>query len=172
MSLRVTWLRKRPLLPRKGCLATAAFRVSPDLLEQGDKFAYLALAGASLAAPLGRATYLGYGCWALPALAVPPDGQWREWIGTLLSEEIERANLVLFAKARSAKPDVLDSEIQDLLTRAEYLLWGLAITAGVPRYRRAVSLAGGWAGVQPQVLMLERPAHLFTTAGMPPAQTC
>lgn len=137
------------------------------MIEPGEKFACLALVRIDFADPLDRAIELGYGCWALPTLPVPLDGDWRTWIGSVIADEIGRANLVLVAKAPSVAPDVQDAEFQVLLSRVEYLLWGIAVAAGVPRYDRAVRLGGGSPMGVPAVWSVDRPDRLFPTVGMP-----
>lgn len=138
-----------------------------DLIAPGEKFACLALIGTVLQTPLKGATELGYGCWALSQLPVPLDGTWRTWIGSVLAGEIERANVVFLAKARSVDPSVQDAEYQTLLWRVEHLLWGIAIAAGVPAYKRAVCVAGGSPKGPPEVWTVVRPDRLVSTPGMP-----
>ena len=39
---------------------------------------------------------------------------WKEWLGTIRSEEVENSNLFLLSKIKSEQPDVLDGENQTL----------------------------------------------------------
>jgi hypothetical protein len=69
----------------------------------------------------------------LPQLPFKVDSTWQEWLGTLRSDEILQADLVLFATAPSANPGVLDTENQKLQETVIKLLYSLLVL-GVPSY--------------------------------------
>jgi hypothetical protein len=50
----------------------------------------------------------GYWAWSDAPIALP--GHWREWLGTIQSEAIERGDLVLLCKIAFKTPTVLDTE--------------------------------------------------------------
>ncbi|HEX9242548.1 MAG TPA: hypothetical protein VF875_08935 [Anaeromyxobacter sp.] len=111
-------------------------------IARGEKYALIALdAGTELRDALD----LGDGCVALPrgAFEFPP--HWKEWLGTIKTEAVERASLKLIAKAPSARPGVLDAENQELQRRVSNLFWGL-LAAGKVRVEGAGTLLTGSHG--------------------------
>lgn len=139
-------------------------------IQLGEKFACLAFRLFSLAESLPAEVELGYGCWALPGPPVPIDGHWRGWLGELETEQIQNANLVLFAKVHSSTPGVLDHENNLLLDRVQYLHWGIIIAAGVPTYDHDVMFTGADSGHGPELRSVSHPHAIYTTAGMRSAQ--
>lgn len=98
-------------------------------VARGEKYALIALdAGTELREPVE----LGGGLLALPrgAFELPP--HWKEWLGSIKAEAVERAHLKLIAKAPSASPAVLDAENQQLQRQVSNLYWGL-LAAGKVR---------------------------------------
>ncbi len=94
----------------------------------GEKYALIALdAGAELQEPL----VLGGGYLAVPRGAFDLPSHWKEWLGTIRTKAIERAHLVLMAKAASDRPSVLDAENQHLQQRVSNLYWGLLASGRV-----------------------------------------
>lgn len=63
------------------------------------------------------------GLWAWTDQRLDVPAHWREWIGSIRSEEIEGCNLVLLSKMPSATPGVLDAENQLLQRR----VWGFYV---------------------------------------------
>jgi hypothetical protein len=63
----------------------------------------------------------GYWAWSDAPIALP--GHWREWLGTIQSEAIERGDLVLLCKIASKTPTVLDTENEILKRR----VWGFYV---------------------------------------------
>lgn len=138
-------------------------------VEPGEKFGCLAFRLFTLQHPLPGEMDLGYGCWALPGPPVPIDARWRSWLGELETEQIGKANVVLFAKMPSLAPATLDDENSVLLARVEYLLWGIIIAAGIPGYDHAVSFSGVNRGAGPEVRSVGHPQEIFSTVGIPAA---
>ena len=77
----------------------------------------------------------------LPQLPFQVDATWQEWLGTLRSDEILQADLVLFATAPSASPEVFDAENQKLQETVLKLLYSLLVL-GVPSYGNMNVLSG------------------------------
>jgi hypothetical protein len=104
----------------------------------------------------------GYWAWTDYRLEVPP--HWREWLGTIQTEAIERSTLVLLCKMASKSPNVLDAEDQ-LLARK---VWGFYIglllsswfTPAHPPIRLSGSQTNGERNIRQQQLM-ELPAQSF-----------
>jgi hypothetical protein len=135
-------------------------------IESGEKFGCLAFRLASLAEGLPGPVDLGYGCWALPGPPIPLDDHWRTWLGQIESEQIEQANLALLAKMKAQAPAVADDENQLVVARAEYLYWGIAIAAGVPRQDNIVSFSGANDGHGPRVRSVGQPRTMCLGVGM------
>jgi hypothetical protein len=84
---------------------------------------------------------LGDGRWVLFEPPVDVDELWREWLGSLLSDNIAKSKLWLWAASPSAKPDVLDDEDEKLSQKVYYLRDGLLLI-GYFRYKSAYELNG------------------------------
>ena len=95
----------------------------------GEKYALIALDAAT---EIRDALDLGDGRVALPRGAFDLPSHWKEWLGTLKAEAVERAHLKLIAKAPSTRPGVLDDENQRLQQKVSNLYWGL-LAAGKVR---------------------------------------
>jgi hypothetical protein len=70
---------------------------------------------------------------------------WKEWLGTIKAEAVERAHLKLLAKAPSARPGVLDAENQQLQQRVASLYWGLFAAGKVRVSGGGIQLTGSHA---------------------------
>ena len=53
---------------------------------------------------------------------------WREWLGTIRVQQIERCNVFFLVKIRSATPDILDQENLDLENQAWRAYLGLLLS--------------------------------------------
>lgn len=105
----------------------------------GDKYALIVLdAGTEIREQVD----LGNGLLALPrgAFELPP--HWKEWLGTIRTESVERAHLKLIATAPSASPAVLDAENQHLQRRVSNLYWGLLAAGRVSVSGSGTQLTG------------------------------
>jgi hypothetical protein len=90
-------------------------------LKDGEKYALIGLE-VEIEQPIPfREIVPGLWAWSDQGLDVP--AHWREWIGSIRAEEIERCNLALLCKMPSATPGVLDGENQLLQRR----VWGFYI---------------------------------------------
>lgn len=69
------------------------------------------------------------------------DETWKGWLGTLASEEISKANLVLLTTRLTLKPEILDEENQQLRETVLKLLYSLLLL-GVPNYRNLYVMTG------------------------------
>lgn len=68
---------------------------------------------------------LSDGTWVMPGVPVPDRGTWKEWLGSIRMERLERANLVLFVEEASDNPEILDAthhRLGEHLTQLFYLL--------------------------------------------------
>lgn len=81
------------------------------------------------------------GRWVLFEPPVDVDKQWKEWLGSMQSDNIAKCNLWLWAASPSAKPDILDKENEKLAHKVENLL-GSLLLIGSLRYESAYDLTG------------------------------
>jgi hypothetical protein len=77
-----------------------------QFLNKG-KFALLTFNNVYVDFP-SAAFRLSDGTWAMPGVPVPDLGIWKEWIGSIRIEQLQKANLVLFVEEPSANPEILD----------------------------------------------------------------
>ena len=102
-------------------------------MEIGNNSKFAAIAFSRSTSVLESQIKVAEDLFFLPQLPFKVDSTWQEWLGTLRSDEILQANLVLFATAPSANPGVLDAENQKLQETALKLLYSLLVL-GVPSY--------------------------------------
>ncbi len=110
-------------------------------LSPGDKFCCVAFEKVAIDRSLGEAVHLGEGMWALPSNPFTLDQRWREWIGKIRAEQIDRCNFFLVAVRRSVRPDVLDDENETLRKIINRLLHGLLLQ-GIPNHVDGFVLTG------------------------------
>ncbi len=119
--------------------------MAPDLaamslpVAPGEKYALIALDAAT---EIREPVDLGDGQVALPRGAFELPAHWKEWLGTLKAEAVERANLKLLVRAPSSRPAVLDEENQQLQQRVANLYWGLLAAGKVRVSGRGIQLTG------------------------------
>jgi hypothetical protein len=86
-----------------------------------------------------RSEQIAPNLWALsgPEFRVP--AHWREWIGSIRVNQVERCNLFLLSKLASAKPEILDSENKQLKERVHKCYLGLLLASRLaPRHRPVI----------------------------------
>ncbi len=110
-------------------------------LETGEKFSCIAFENLRIDDSLSKPLSLGDGLWTLPKHPFSLDKHWREWIGKIKAEKVDRCNLFFLAVIPSDRPDVLDGENQMLQRRLNRLLYGLLLQ-GIPDYVDGFVLTG------------------------------
>jgi hypothetical protein len=80
--------------------------------QRKGKFALLTINNVFTALP-DTAFQLSDGTWVMPSVPIPDLGIWKEWIGSIRTERLGRANLVLFVEGlritlRSSTPCTSD----------------------------------------------------------------
>jgi hypothetical protein len=110
-------------------------------LSNNEKYALIALGvGRDQRFPLQEFA-AGYWAWTDVPLEVPP--HWREWLGTVQTEAIERSTLFLACKMVSKTPRVLDGE-NELLKRQVWGFYiGLLLSSTFTLGRPPILLTGG-----------------------------
>lgn len=100
-------------------------------LKAGEKFTCIAFKKLPIDDSISNPLRLGDGLWTLPKHPFSLDQQWREWIGKIKAEEMDRCNCFFLATTASERPEVVDGETQMLQQRLDRLLYGLLLQ-GIP----------------------------------------
>jgi hypothetical protein len=80
--------------------------------------------------------------WALTDQTFSVPAEWREWLGSVRTDEVEGCNLFLLSKQTSASPDILDGENVALRERVWRFYVGLLISSGFAPAHRPVMITG------------------------------
>jgi hypothetical protein len=75
-----------------------------------------------------------------PRFSIPD--HWKEWLGSLRTEELESVNLFLICKMATKAPDVLDGENQILMSRVSNFYTGLLLSSTFAPSHKPVMLTG------------------------------
>jgi hypothetical protein len=110
-------------------------------VSKGENYSLLALDAGT---DVREVVDLGHGYLALPLGGFGLPAHWKEWLGTMRTEAIERATLVLMAKAASFSAGVLGDESQRLQLRLGNLYWGLLASGRVRVEGAGTQLTGGY----------------------------
>jgi hypothetical protein len=131
-------------------------------IEHGETFACAVFSGFDLAfAGIPALMRLGRGQWSSDTLPFSLDDWWRDQLGKIVVERVEKSsNFVLTSKASSPA----DDEIL-LLNRVEWLLWGIAIFAGIPTFQLARAIFGQLGQGIPRIHIGSVPS-LFRSYGL------
>jgi hypothetical protein len=131
------------------------------MIEESDKFALVALCVGGV--PEFQTFEIAPSLWAASQPFVPLTGLWREWLGTIRVEQIERCNLFLLTKMRSAAPGILNQENQDLENRAWRGYLGLLLARLFATEEPPLMIGGARQGLNlaiRRVTNLPQPVHL------------
>ena len=99
--------------------------------------------------------------WALTTTTFDVPSQWREWLGSIRTDEVAGSSLFLVSKFSSAAPGVLDGENQLLQRRVHHFYVGLLLSVMFSPSHKPVMLTGArWDGVTDirQTMDLDVPA--------------
>ncbi len=97
-------------------------------VEPGEKYAVIAL---DAAAEFRQVVDLGAGTYALPHATFELPEHWKKWLGSIQTDAIGRAGLLLLTTMPSRAPGVLDGENQALQRDVGFLYWGLLASGRV-----------------------------------------
>lgn len=115
-------------------------RNSASWIDDGEKYAVIALS-VSLNDPISLQE-MTPNHWAFgnERFDMPP--HWREWLGTIRTEEVESSNLFLLSKVRSKSPNILDGETVELKRHAGLFYSGLLLASPFAPAHRPVMHSG------------------------------
>jgi len=80
--------------------------------------------------------------WAFAGVRFDMPEHWREWLGTIRTEEVERSDLFLLSKMRSQTAEIVDAETAELKYRAGHFYAGFLLVGPFAPAHRPVMLAG------------------------------
>jgi hypothetical protein len=130
----------------KGGLNSAAW------IDDGDKYAVIGLA-VKLDDPVPLQPMTPHH-WAFSHERFDMPSHWREWLGTIRTQEVEGSNLFLLSKVHSQTPDILDEENAELKRRVGHFYSGLLLASPFAPAHSPVMLSGsrrdGEIGVRSQ----------------------
>ena len=93
--------------------------------------------------------------WVLTTTTFDVPLEWKEWLGSIRSDEVAGSNLFLVSKLASGTPDILDGESQLLQQRVRHFYVGLLLSVMFSPSHKPVMLTGarqdGAIGVRMQV---------------------
>lgn len=130
------------------------------MIQAGEKYAVVALrTNAQLpAAPVEIVP----GLWVSGSPIVPMGALWKEWLGSIRAEQIERCNLFLLVRKVSAAIGILDGENIELQDRIWKYYVGLLLSARFVTDGKPILATGAHRGHDieiRQIADLDRPSH-------------
>jgi hypothetical protein len=109
-------------------------------IDDGEKYAVIALSvKLDDLVPLQQMTPHH---WAFADARFDVPAHWREWLGTIRTEEVEDSNLFLISKMSSQAPEVLDAKTAELQRYAGHFYTGLLLASPFAPAHKPVMLAG------------------------------
>src|SRR5262245_29911319 len=113
----------------------------PFLLPAGHKFSCIALSFVRVVPELRTPIDLGDGLWILREPPFEFETHWREWLGSVRTEQLSNANFVILAHQASANPGVIDNENEDLTKKCSSLFYALLVSE-IFHHERGLVLSG------------------------------
>lgn len=107
---------------------------------------------------------LSDGTWAMPGVPVPDLGIWKEWIGSIRIEQLEKANLVLFVEEPSDNPEVLDDVHYRLKNGLSWLFYLVHFRSGIACESADLLCGSSEQGV-PRIRQMSRPPTFHQSRG-------
>jgi hypothetical protein len=130
------------------------------MINDNEKYGLIALhAGSSVQL---KPTEIAPGLWAASEPFVMLTPLWREWLGTIRVQQIERCNVFFLVKIRSATPDILDQENLDLENQAWRAYLGLLLSKLFATAEEPLVISGARQGPEVgirQLVNLPQPIH-------------
>ena len=115
-----------------------------NIIQRGEKYGLVALPTNFVHSAVPPAMKLADGLWATRALPAELADHWRKWIGSLLADRIEKAELFLVATGPSKAPEILDGENVELQHRVGHLYWGLLVATSIRTTADPVQMTGAF----------------------------
>src|SRR5438876_935280 len=119
-------------------------------IDEGSKFAILTIEDVYADLPPTCEGRLSDGTWVLGCIPVDVEALWKEWLGSIRWDKIQKSNVVLVRTMSSANPRILDDE-NEALTKYVTQLFYLLQLSGVLEYEGADFLTGASIEGQTQI---------------------
>jgi len=129
-----------PTLAHDAITIEAAKHNAASWIDDGQKYAVIALS-VKLDDPVPLQEMTPHH-WAFADARFDMPAHWREWLGTIRTEEVESSNLFLLSKMRSQAPEVVDAETAELKRHAGHFYAGLLLASSFAPAHKPVMLAG------------------------------
>jgi hypothetical protein len=100
-------------------------------------------------------------------LPVELSEHWQQWLGSIRTEEFQKANLILMSRGHSSKPRDLDGEDKGHQLAARRFYGGLLVSGSVRCSRSPLLLAGQHWGDKPQVRQFSQLSPPVSVPGTP-----
>lgn len=111
-------------------------------LELNEKYGSVVLPSILISDDLPNDNQISADLWISREAPFGIPQHWRDWIGSLKIESIEKASLFLLTKKHSKHPDHLDEDNEICKKRVGSFYWGLLLTGFVNCYEKPFSLTG------------------------------
>jgi hypothetical protein len=135
-------------------------------VSPGEKYALIAL---DVATDLKGTIDLGDDLLALQGEGLHLPNHWREWLGSIESDRIERYGLILLAKRTSQRPTVDDDENQQLQYRTNWLFWSLLALHRMWMVEGGIQLTGAHVNGEVSVRQKRDMPSVITLPGLRPS---
>ena len=111
-----------------------------DWIAEGEKYAFVGLSvEVEQNVPKGL---IAPRLWVVSGAQFQVPSHWKEWLGTIRTEEVAAENLFLLSKTKSERPDVLDGESQSLQHLVSLFYVGLLLASTFSTAHKPVVLTG------------------------------
>jgi hypothetical protein len=104
-------------------------KVSRFQFPQQAKFAFVAF--TNVYTDIVNEQQLSDGTWVFHRFPVEVDNSWREWLGTIGVQELERSNLFIMSSEASSLPHVLDEHHEKLKRKVAHIFSALQMLEGL-----------------------------------------
>lgn len=112
----------------------------------------------------GNRFKLSDGTWVMPGVPVPDIGIWKKWIGSIRTERLARANLVLFIEESSTNPEIVDTVHKRLGDDLSRLFYFVHLRAGI-ECESADLLLGSSRGATPEIRQMSQFTTFYQSKG-------
>jgi len=93
---------------------------------------------------VGETLQLSDRTWVFPQMLFDVENNWKEWIGSIRAEALQRSNLVLLRRVSSKNPQILDHE-HKILGRDLSMTFHLLQLSGISFSRPPRALLGNFS---------------------------
>jgi hypothetical protein len=128
------------------------------------KFATLAIKGI-YTENLDSEFQLSDGTYVMSRVPMPDLGIWNEWIGSIRTKQLDRANLVLVKDEASENPQIVDDVHRRLQTELSHLFYFMHLRQGIECADGADLLAGSCERGEPRIRQMSQMDRFHSSKG-------